>query len=116
MGPQLHRCGKRGPAHAMYSILTCFNGAATSSLRKAGDAVAMLVQTGMLQWGRNFIVAESHSLRVNGDNADSLQWGRNFIVAESTAESSMTSSGTGLQWGRNFIVAESSIIDFGYTY
>ena len=40
----------------------------------------------MLQWGRNFIVAEtSESSQVAAsDSKYSLQWGRNFIVAETT--------------------------------
>ena len=39
-------------------------------------------ETEALQWGRNFIVAEIHDMKVPivGDSA--LQWGRNFIVAE----------------------------------
>ena len=37
----------------------------------------------MLQWGRNFIVAEIMPKRLNAiAKAEVLQWGRNFIVAE----------------------------------
>ena len=40
----------------------------------------------MLQWGRNFIVAET-SMPKNGTAVASLlQWGRNFIVAETKSQ------------------------------
>ena len=35
-----------------------------------------------LQWGRNFIVAETFSLETQIEYSKKLQWGRNFIVAE----------------------------------
>ena len=83
-----------------------FNGAATSSLRKAVAAVAapgagaasmgpQLHRCGkalnpseddlvrqLFQWGRNFIVAESLISLANSAACGLLQWGRNFIVAE----------------------------------
>ena len=37
-----------------------------------------------------------------------LQWGRNFIVAEMNQAADYMSEGNWLQWGRNFIVAEMS--------
>ena len=36
----------------------------------------------ILQWGRNFIVAETVELKDNLEAVTGLQWGRNFIVAE----------------------------------
>ena len=61
MGPQLYRCGN------------------LCQFRKSLPAWILL------QWGRNFIVAEiSSSLDDIVLNASSLQWGRNFIVAEIT--------------------------------
>ena len=36
----------------------------------------------MLQWGRNFIVAETHLNDLKATLEQVLQWGRNFIVAE----------------------------------
>ena len=59
MGPQLHRCGK--------------------SLKDTPLASVFRV----LQWGRNFIVAESDYDVTGPLDLDELQWGRNFIVAES---------------------------------
>ena len=42
-----------------------------------------------------------------------LQWGRNFIVAETRAYGIDAQAGTGtLQWGRNFIVAETLKVSF----
>ena len=158
MGPQLHRCGKppRGPPPiprsagfngAATSSLrkvndTCerhgiegsFNGAATSSLRKASVSRAMTSVRRGLQWGRNFIVAESRSQSLFNSKPrfasmgpqlhrcgklyrDAgqiqlrwlLQWGRNFIVAESNRFGRKPFPGKLLQWGRNFIVAESGV-------
>ena len=107
MGPQLYRCGNL-------------------SNKPLGPAMPYL-----LQWGRNFIVAEISSLDVLGISRSMLQWGRNFIVAEiirayRMAQSTMHSFNgaatlslrksfldcpytffvSALQWGRNFIVAE----------
>ena len=62
MGPQLYRCG---------------NGNARSPV---SDSRALL------QWGRNFIVAETVT-DSSGDGIEGvLQWGRNFIVAETLHE------------------------------
>ena len=90
-----------------FDLCLCFNGAATLSLRKRVFALPVFVEFTALQWGRNFIVAETgpgHAGRrrpVRGFNgaatlslrkqerevygrwlANWLQWGRNFIVAE----------------------------------
>ena len=60
-----------------------FNGAATLSLRKPGSRRAAKRDITALQWGRNFIVAETRILRITPGAANrTLQWGRNFIVAE----------------------------------
>ena len=108
MGPQLYRCGN--------STLTRYS---------SGRIV-------LLQWGRNFIVAEmAPSSTALHHSAYQLQWGRNFIVAEITKDARHRISSyhasmgpqlyrcgnvhfahtlyliiTLLQWGRNFIVAE----------
>ena len=42
------------------------------------------------------------------NNLDMLQWGRNFIVAETRTVATCMSTDGELQWGRNFIVAETS--------
>ena len=36
----------------------------------------------LLQWGRNFIVAETRVIMELRSTSHMLQWGRNFIVAE----------------------------------
>ena len=107
MGPQLYRCGNMARE------------------RQFGRELAVL------QWGRNFIVAEIWQRRLPGDrhapasmgpqlyrcgNANGLpplallsmlQWGRNFIVVEMCpGYNDQPPSRLGLQWGRNFIVAE----------
>ena len=64
----------------------------------------------MLQWGRNFIVAETFiEFGAIDLEPTSLQWGRNFIVAETWASTTSSCRLPPLQWGRNFIVAETSI-------
>ena len=83
MGPQLYRCGniKRTDNHGPKSLR--FNGAATLSLRKLAPRPHSSANAPLLQWGRNFIVAEI-LLRgaCVGRLSAALQWGRNFIVAE----------------------------------
>ena len=59
MGPQLHRCGKNARLRGWERSCLCFNGAATSSLRKVLRLLLTVSISGWLQWGRNFIVAES---------------------------------------------------------
>ena len=82
MGPQLYRCGNVDMIGIFFQHQPCFNGAATLSLRKHVHVGKHPHFRRGLQWGRNFIVAEtwrglgSRSLRFM------LQWGRNFIVAE----------------------------------
>ena len=91
----------------------------------------MTLKSQVLQWGRNFIVAEilfvvpplyMSEVRFNGAATLSLrksrldkqvrvawvvlQWGRNFIVAEILVNDATFRFGNSLQWGRNFIVAE----------
>ena len=82
MGPQLYRCG---------------NTASTIS----DDILGYL-----LQWGRNFIVAEMVGADGTAIDLTGLQWGRNFIVAEIGGAIDEPLQCSELQWGRNFIVAE----------
>ena len=158
MGPQLYRCGnlrtlfrisrkcmrfngaatlslrKSGPCSHISRRFACFNGAATLSLRKCGNPRHHEYRWYLLQWDRNFIVAEMavmarrirrgirasmgpqlyrcgnilhplHYLRP----LSMLQWGRNFIVAEILELGGDYLDVGKLQWGRNFIVAEMSM-------
>ena len=132
MGPQLYRCGDWHVRILQVPRRLCFNGAATLSLRRLipllpqrvlryhrfnGAATLSLRRlvnitnqfdyVNMLQWGRNFIVAETYGLvkvrlgasaRFNGAATLSL---RRLSGIEAGASQCMT-----LQWGRNFIVAE----------
>ena len=131
MGPQLYRCGNRTCRCRVPLPARCFNGATTLSLRKLAVLVVKYRQYAKLQWGRNFIVAETtlpnptralnqrasmgpqlyrcgNQSRIRGVGPPDvkLQWGRNFIVAETCSEPSIVSMMHLLQWGRNFIVAE----------
>ena len=130
MGPQLYRCGNRLRRCLLASKWQCFNGAATLSLRKQPDDPAgsppdhsfngaatlslrklhaeeeLPIRFRVLQWGRNFIVAETVYAAKYGRMEIKLQWGRNFIVAETRMLNQFSAIIYMLQWGRNFIVAE----------
>ena len=82
MGPQLYRCGNS----LWYTILVYQDLASMGpQLYRCGN------------------VAEIRHLR---EDIDMLQWGRNFIVAEIRHHARHWNANFGLQWGRNFIVAE----------
>ena len=133
MGPQLYRCGnqerephpgQRDTASMGPQLYRCGN----------SDTTDMeITAVTKLQWGRNFIVAETQYREYNNhyrnicfngaatlslrklvvdieSHAESqqLQWGRNFIVAETYHIFQYTPSSHPLQWGRNFIVAETT--------
>ena len=121
----------RNPSHSR-GRRTCFNGAATYSLRKApprrpdprgAQAASMGPQHtrcgkparrpstdawSRLQWGRNILVAESIWCEAATSSRGELQWGRNILVAESGEAQFTTYALDELQWGRNILVAESS--------
>ena len=82
MGPQLYRCGNDVFEAKIDPLATSFNGAATLSLRKQCNSTRNNGFTILLQWGRNFIVAETVEASIKYTREWSLQWGRNFIVAE----------------------------------
>ena len=115
------------------AVTTCFNGAATLSLRKLDQIVSAHLETITLQWGRNFIVAETGRLDLRGDQPDQASMGpqlyrcgnsghtasgptsrRSFNGAATLSLRKLTSFLIGsyglvvLQWGRNFIVAETT--------
>ena len=89
----------------------------------------------LLQWGRDFNVAESGTPATWPSGGSPLQWGRDFNVAERWRRQASTmrdgpgfngaatltsrrvrhvddqvTTGTMLQWGRDFNVAESNAI------
>ena len=106
MGPQLYRCGNGTGRPPTTGARWRFNGAATLSLRKSFTNKHTAIDMQMLQWGRNFIVAEISQLYMTILLIVELQWGRNFIVAEMAYLLMPPMSRPPLQWGRNFIVAE----------
>ena len=109
MGPQLYRCGNRHLWRGIRRSRDRFNGAATLSLRKPAACLSFSVLVLVLQWGRNFSVAETRSRIGKSKECGLLQWGRNFIVAETISSLTSTTLQFTLQWGRNFIVAETSL-------
>ena len=106
MGPQLYRCGNASIRQKQSTWWHSFNGAATLSLRKPVTYAAAGPTYTLLQWGRNFIVAETPTRLAKSKLLIMLQWGRNFIVAETPANPLSDALHPMLQWGRNFIVAE----------
>ena len=130
MGPQLHRCGKPSELHCRVVGLRCFNGAATSSLRKVSEGAQALhrgrasMGPQLHRCGKGFPgvyrpvlkhASMGPQLHRCGKKREwlelcrlkQLQWGRNFIVAESCHLCHGINLLGWLQWGRNFIVAES---------
>ena len=133
MGPQLYRCGNQAPCRPRGTLPWRFNGAATLSLRKHGygpgswsgsqrfngaatlslrkHAIVRSFTTcvNMLQWGRNFIVAETWRLavdcrgRVHASMGPQLYRCGNLALKYDKHQTLFK-----LQWGRNFIVAETS--------
>ena len=112
-----------------YYTAFCFNGAATLSLRKPFQACNHPVQYPLLQWGRNFIVAETTCLLTpftmtcfNGAATLSLRKLEEPFQRESFNGAATLSlrkhlqtscmlqerNEPLLQWGRNFIVAETA--------
>ena len=137
MGPQLYRCGNM--EHGSVILVNMPASMGPQLYRCGNDAITRynIGDPNGLQWGRNFIVAETGRPIVSGETAITLQWGRNFIVAETcnrvqrrvetrrcfngaaTLSLRKQDDGTGsdhairtLQWGRNFIVAETRICSY----
>ena len=82
MGPQLYRCGDSHVPSAKVSNcgFASFNGAATLSLRRPKFDGRVDPDDILLQWGRNFIVAET-SPHMRGSQANyTLQWGRTLSL------------------------------------
>ena len=83
MGPQLCSCGNRTCRRWWRGSPGGFNGAATLQLRKHDRPHTFLAGCELLQWGRNFAVAETVRLDLPLERSlYGLQWGRNFAVAE----------------------------------
>ena len=107
MGPQLYRCGNQLGYVQSKKAFSSFNGAATLSLRKPYDSYPACTHVVMLQWGRNFIVAEIAGKRVlwpasrRGFNGAATLSLRKLDKFRQACEKFLQ-----LQWGRNFIVAE----------
>ena len=107
MGPQLYRCG-----NANRCLRTCrrspgFNGAATLSLRKREAGEGNPAWPFVLQWGRNFIVAEIGWPRHTAARSPtSFNGAATLSLRKCENDTIDTDSITLLQWGRNFIVAE----------
>ena len=107
MGPQLYRCGNSSLSMPYKAIKSRFNGAATLSLRKLIYGVRHSSRTVALQWGRNFIVAETPLTATLGQvPGRSFNGAATLSLRKPSGARYATSLLPGLQWGRNFIVAE----------
>ena len=131
MGPQHDSCGRRYAGRpAAVPVRPSMGPQHDSCGRPPGDFGGGIA--GILQWGRNMIVAEGRVTPKEPVRAPNLQWGRNMIVAEGCSTDSasrpcqpsmgpqhdscgrnrdpptFSSPWANLQWGRNMIVAEGS--------
>ena len=106
MGPQLYRCGNLPAAFAWRPLWAGFNGAATLSLRKPPKVDQLVRAYDGLQWGRNFIVAETGACVYGGAQHGQASMGPQLYRCGNLMPLCSLSSCFSLQWGRNFIVAE----------
>ena len=133
MEPQLFSCGLRIQNVPVWQMQESFNGAATFQLRIAQKFRGIKKGTFLLQWSRNFSVADCSANellrrkvhgRFNGaatfqlrianiffvidyDVFPWLQWSRNFSVADWRLNSHLWwNRNLLLQWSRNFSVAD----------
>ena len=106
MGPQLYRCGNTAPRSMIWLRIRALQWGRNFIVAETKRAPLCQTTYHLLQWGRNFIVAETGILGELGGLVHQLQWGRNFIVAETPQYAAYSTEVTLLQWGRNFIVAE----------
>ena len=83
-----------------------FNGAATLVSRKDLRPLPTAAVAPLLQWGRDFSVAEGKVSSFGRLLTSELQWGRDFSVAEGAEARAVESLQITLQWGRDFSVAE----------
>ena len=82
MGPQLYRCGNLPKRHGGHTSHTCFNGAATLSLRKCVDVPVMAITHQCFNGAATLSLRKSEREAEYRELPCTLQWGRNFIVAE----------------------------------
>ena len=107
MGPQLYRCGDTPDATAASGSAPCFNGAATLSLRRRDTYRKMGFRVTLLQWGRNFIVAETRPCsKMSACVSPSFNGAATLSLRRPVMELQAQTAAIKLQWGRNFIVAE----------
>jgi len=66
-----------------------------------------LSNAGVLQWGRDHLIAEMGVLARDFLEGRRLQWGRDHLIAEIRDSSRESSAGYArLQWGRDHLIAE----------
>ena len=107
MGPQLYRCGNL-PAPAALAFL--WPASMGPQLYRCGNAKVfrgLSVKTGRASMGPQlYRCGNLDNIEEQTDRMTLLQWGRNFIVAETCRPRPRLRFFGPLQWGRNFIVAE----------
>ena len=106
MGPQLCSCGNCTNCHKSKTYHPASMGPQLCSCGNAAASRIRMTGSRLLQWGRNFAVAETADFLAFQPIVNTLQWGRNFAVAETVSHASIIVHLQPLQWGRNFAVAE----------
>ena len=84
MGPQLCSCGNIRLTEQQYHQVRASMGPQLCSCGNETHAGSPFSTTFLLQWGRNFAVAETCGGVLMVWHICQLQWGRNFAVAETT--------------------------------
>ena len=114
-GPQLYRCGNAVAGCTSHARCNRFNGAATLSLRKFAKMGILKSVVHMLQWGRNFIVAEILQIASLGCSImHSFNGAAILSLRKCLTPITLLATVGGLQWGRNFIVAEIVLLAVGF--
>ena len=108
MRPQLYRCGNICGTCGSRSYRPASMG--PQLYRCGNQAMAAAVRTGLsvLQWGRNFIVAEMRFAEHQCRRAQVASMGPQLYRCRNKLPDNLAFKGKAskLQWGRNFIVAE----------
>ena len=116
MGPQLCSCGNL-EREGIKLTDERFNGAATLQLRKRVSRRPAFRRPGLLQWGRNFAVAETRIIhRVDQLLSERFNGAATLQLRKHDARIDRCYDYGGLQWGRNFAVAETwYLMAYAYT-
>ena len=113
MGPQLYRCGNRWNRYlCRFCVLEASMGPQLYRCGNISEPSGNVMSLPSLQWGRNFIVAETQAkVKDCVDFSWKLQWGRNFIVAETVAVAPRHRTGLGFNGAATLSLRKPQSVD-----